>query len=198
MLATVATESAAEPGIDVELKSDIAAAKAPFDDGTSDAVVAEPAPSAPADVETELPAFERDAKPDAPPERGTEHPRSDLLRQLDQAPLRLRCFGARGVWLGERQVWPSYEAVEDTGWELVVLLGIYPVASIQAETLATRLRPTRRRSRCTVATCSTASPCQPIHGCMTALASPPRFGPTTTASGRKCGSGWPTPRGRNY
>jgi hypothetical protein len=134
--ATVATESAAESGIEVEVKSDIAAPTAPFNDGTTNAVLAEPVPIAQADAETELPAPEQDAEPDASPERGTERPRSDLLRQLDQAPLRLRCFGARGVWLGERQVWPSSEAVEDTGWELVVLLGIYPVAAIQAETLA--------------------------------------------------------------
>jgi hypothetical protein len=65
-----------------------------------------------------------------------QRPRSDLLRQLDQAPLRLRCFGTRGVWLGERRIWPSPEAVEDTGWELVVVLGIHPVAGVQTETLA--------------------------------------------------------------
>src|SRR4029450_7467443 len=63
-------------------------------------------------------------------------PRADLLRQFDQAPLRLRCFGTRGVWFRERQIWPSSEAVEDTGWELVVLLGVHPVAGIQVETLA--------------------------------------------------------------
>jgi nucleoid-associated protein YgaU len=73
---------------------------------------------------------ERAAKPES------VRPRSDLLRQLDTAPLRLRCFGTRGVWRGERQLWPGSEAVEDTGWELVVLLGVHPVAGIQAETLA--------------------------------------------------------------
>lgn len=66
----------------------------PFYDGTTDAVLAEPVPVAQADAETEWPAPEQDAEPDASPERGTERPRSDLLRQLDQAPLRLRCFGA--------------------------------------------------------------------------------------------------------
>jgi hypothetical protein len=89
-----------------------------------------------------------------------ERPRSDLLRQLDRAPLRLRCFGTRGVWLGERQLWPSAEAVEDTAWEVVLLLGIHSAAGIQVETLAdviwneetppepgTVLRKRRRRLR---------------------------------------------------
>ncbi len=34
------------------------------------------------------------------------------------------------------EIWPSNEAVEDTGWELVVLLGVHPVGGVQAETLA--------------------------------------------------------------
>jgi hypothetical protein len=89
-----------------------------------------------------------------------ERPRSDLLRQLDRAPLRLRCFGTRGVWLGERQIWPSAEAVEDTAWEVVLLLGIHSAAGMQVETLAdviwneetppepgTVLRKRRRRLR---------------------------------------------------
>lgn len=77
-----------------------------------------------------------DAAATGPVDHVAEHPRSDLLRQLDQAPLRLRCFGTRGVWLGERQIWPSSDAVEETGWELIVLLGIHRVAGVQAETLA--------------------------------------------------------------
>ena len=89
-----------------------------------------------------------------------ERPRSDLLRQLDHAPLRLRCFGTRGVWHRDHQIWPSAEAVEDTGWELVLLLGVHATAGVQAETLAdmiwdeetpsdpgTVLRKRRRRLR---------------------------------------------------
>jgi len=34
------------------------------------------------------------------------------------------------------KIWPGNEAVEDTGWELVVLLGVHPMGGVQAETLA--------------------------------------------------------------
>jgi len=106
-------------------------------EGSPDGGVAiEPVSDAHVDGVAERPGVQPDGLPESPPEGGPDRPRSDLLRQLDKAPLRLRCFGTRGVWLGERQLWPSSEAVEDTGWELVVLLGIHPVAGVQAETLA--------------------------------------------------------------
>jgi two-component SAPR family response regulator len=68
-----------------------------------------------------------------------ERPRSDLLRKLDGAPLRARCFGARGVWHGERRIWPSPDAVQETGWELLLLLAVHRVTGVQAETLADML-----------------------------------------------------------
>jgi two-component SAPR family response regulator len=61
------------------------------------------------------------------------------LRKLDNAPLRARCFGARGVWYGERRVWPSPDAAQETGWELLLLLAVHRVSGVQAETLADML-----------------------------------------------------------
>jgi hypothetical protein len=135
-----AGEAAAELDIGAEVEPDAAVddchPESPPTQGLDDAVTIEVASDPHINGRTEEATLDSPELTQAATETERVRPRSDLLRQFDQAPLRLRCFGARGVWFGERQVWPSSEAVEDTGWELVVLLGVHPVAGVQAETLA--------------------------------------------------------------
>jgi hypothetical protein len=135
-----AAEVPTESGADAEIVPDGAIAECHADGDTAESCDGTGSTDVPSDPhvigETEPPTLETVELTQDAVEREKVRPRSDLLRQFDQAPLRLRCFGTRGVWHGERQIWPSSEAVEDTGWELVLLLGVHPVAGIQAETLA--------------------------------------------------------------
>jgi len=57
---------------------------------------------------------------------------SPLLRQLRAAPVRVRCFGAREVWSGDRLL-----HIGDP--ELLLLLGIHPITGIQSETVVDAL-----------------------------------------------------------
>jgi len=57
---------------------------------------------------------------------------SPLLRQLRAAPVRVRCFGAREVWSGDRLL-----HIGDP--ELLLLLGIHPITGIQSEAVVDAL-----------------------------------------------------------
>lgn len=57
---------------------------------------------------------------------------SPLLRQLRAAPVRVRCFGAREVWCGDRRL-----HIGDP--ELLLLLGIHPITGIQSEAVVDAL-----------------------------------------------------------
>jgi len=54
------------------------------------------------------------------------------LRQLREAPIRVRCFGAREVWCGDRLL-----QIGDP--ELLLLLAVHPVTGIQTEALVDML-----------------------------------------------------------
>ncbi|MDQ6675365.1 MAG: LysM peptidoglycan-binding domain-containing protein [Chloroflexota bacterium] len=60
-----------------------------------------------------------------------DRPRS-LLERLRSAPVRVRCFGARSVWYGDR-------LVEVDEIQLLLLLAVHPVTGIQIEALADML-----------------------------------------------------------
>src|SRR5262249_54090587 len=64
-----------------------------------------------------------------------------LLQQLRVAPLRVQCFGGRGVWHGGDLLWPRPGVVEETGWELLLILAIHRIAGVQAETLVDIIWP---------------------------------------------------------
>jgi DNA-binding SARP family transcriptional activator len=68
---------------------------------------------------------------------------SKRIQQLRAAPLRVRCFGAREVWYGDEQIWPDPRAVEDTGWELLLILAVHPIAGVQTDRLIDILWPER-------------------------------------------------------
>jgi hypothetical protein len=55
-----------------------------------------------------------------------------MLQRLRAAPIRVRCFGAREVWCGDRQL-----LLADP--ELLLLLAAYPITGIQSEALADML-----------------------------------------------------------
>jgi hypothetical protein len=57
---------------------------------------------------------------------------SPMLQRLRAAPIRVRCFGAREVWCGDRQL-----LLADP--ELLLLLAAYPITGIQSEALADML-----------------------------------------------------------
>ncbi len=57
---------------------------------------------------------------------------SPLLQQLRSAPIRVRCFGARDIWYGDRQL----QLVDA---EMLLVLAAHPIAGIRFEALAEML-----------------------------------------------------------
>ena len=57
---------------------------------------------------------------------------SPMLQRLRAAPIRVRCFGAREVWCGDRQLFLADP-------ELLLLLAAHPITGIQGEALADML-----------------------------------------------------------
>ena len=57
---------------------------------------------------------------------------SALLQRLRAAPVRVRCFGARSVWHGDRQL-----EIADT--ELLLLLAAHPISGIKNESVSDML-----------------------------------------------------------
>ena len=57
---------------------------------------------------------------------------AETLRQLREAPIRVRCFGAREVWCGDRLL----QIVDP---ELLLLLAVHPVTGVQSEALVDML-----------------------------------------------------------
>ena len=55
-----------------------------------------------------------------------------MLQRLRAAPIRVRCFGAREVWCGDRQLFLADP-------ELLLLLAAHPITGIQGEALADML-----------------------------------------------------------
>ncbi len=96
----------------------------------------------PADVATDALAMAPSVAGQADPSGDVERPfpASELLRQLDQAPLQVRTFGAREVWYGDTLLWPRDNCGE-TPWEPLILLGVHPVMGVQSETLVDSLAP---------------------------------------------------------
>jgi hypothetical protein len=60
-----------------------------------------------------------------------------LLEKLRSAPIRVRCFGAREVWCGNRLL----EIADSRRLQLLVLLAVHPVTGIRAELLVDMLWP---------------------------------------------------------
>jgi hypothetical protein len=57
---------------------------------------------------------------------------SEILRRLRAAPIRVRCFGAREAWHGDRLL-----KLGDP--QLLLLLAVHPITGIQAEAVADML-----------------------------------------------------------
>jgi LysM repeat protein len=108
---------------------------------------APPAESSPADsaVPDGLEASETPATGDEENETGgvpapvariaTPASEPSLLEKLHSAPIRVRCFGAREVWCGNRLL----EIADSRRLQLLLLLAVHPVTGVQAELLVDAL-----------------------------------------------------------
>ena len=114
--ATVTPEAQTEPVVDSDLPEELVESES------------EPAES---EVEEAVPpstsvGVDAQAKPAA------SWQGSPMLQRLRAAPIRVRCFGAREVWCGDRQLFLADP-------ELLLLLAAHPITGIQSEALADML-----------------------------------------------------------